>query len=79
MPTSRLARGRISKLGRYFARRIGKPTLVQQSKAEPLVLMSLSDYAELLSYKRQAKSWAELSPEEQAALNAASEEAQNSR
>ena len=77
MPVLRLAKGRLQKLGLYLSRRSIEPILVQRDKADPLVLMSLEQYAELLSYKRQAKSWAELSAEEQAALTQASEAAQD--
>ena len=67
-----LARTRLEKLARQASRRRKQgPIQITRGKREPLVLMDLQHYAELLSYKRQARTWAELTDQERKALQEA--------
>ena len=67
-----LTRTRLQKLARRASRHKGKgPVQITRGKRPPLVLMDLQHYAELLSYKRQARTWAELTDQERKALQEA--------
>ncbi len=70
MPSrSRWRWANLSGLPRLLRARGAKRFWLKACSGEPHVLLPFSDYAELLSYKRHALSWADLSPEEQAALH----------
>lgn len=60
---------KLTGLPRLLRARGAKRFWLKDCSGEAHVLLPFSDYAELLSYKRHALSWADLSPEEQAALH----------